>query len=159
MKKLLFPLLTLFIINNFSCSYEPGYFDYYEYSREMTELIKNKDWYIVGLSCDGNTVPGDYDTSPFLRFPDSDACADPVYLLTLPLYTCHPWDEEYYWFESNNIGEFEMRLYDEYQNASFVTTYEFKIFDITEESMTMLVEDFPVFPEYEHCWITLESRN
>ncbi len=161
MNKLIILILSIFCITYFSCT-ETNEVNYYDYSFEVAQLLDGKDWYITGLTCDGSNIVGDFDTRPFLRMSESSSCDSLSYLLDLGLYKCH-WsytieDADHYWLETNNVGELELRLFDLNQVTLQKTFYEFKIFDLTENRMTMLLEDFAVFPEYNLCWVTLESR-
>lgn len=162
MNQLITITLSIFCLTYFSCSFEESEPDYYAYSAEQSELLDGKDWYITGLTCDGDNIVGDFDTRPFLEFPESGYCDSVVYLLDLALYKCHlsytTEDTEYYWLEANNVGELEMTLFTLNLITLQPTFYEFKIFELSEDRMTMFLEDFAVFPEYEQCWVTLESR-
>jgi len=164
MNKLLTLIIATLSIGYFSCEGLEQDYDYYAYSAESAELFLGKDWYITGLTCDSTNVAGDFDTRPFLRFPETTYCDSLFYVLDFPLRICH-WsflpddsDYDYYWLESNSVGELTLTLFSINEATLQRTPFIFNIFELREDKMVMLLKDFPVFPEYDLCWVTLEPR-
>lgn len=167
MNKLLTFILIIISVGYFSCEglENYGYYDYYGYSNESSQLLLGKDWYITGMTCDSSNLTGDFDTRPFLSSPDEfTSCDSLFYILDFPLHICH-WsfvpddsDYDYLWLESNNVGELILTLFSINETTLQRTPFIFNIFELSEDRMVMLLRDSPVFPEHNLCWVTLEPR-